>query len=137
MRKEEFVALVVRMRSCLKIKFTAKDINALKSEHRKFSRGIRGEVVIKIIIDSQTDMMLFDEGWCGGLNEHFPLICGISGGLTPTYAGTARVKSNLSILGVEKNAYRTSLMNLSFDGIIHAKRIMELQALATCLSYTS
>ena len=134
MGEEEFIALVFQMQSYLESKFTAKDINALESEHWNFRRSLRGEVVLKIIIDLQTDMMLFDEGCCGGLNVRFPLMCGISGGLAPTYAGTACVKSNFSILGVENNSYRTSLMNLSFDGIIHAKRFMELQALDTCLS---
>ena len=134
MREDEFVALVFRVRSRLESKFTAKDINALESEYWEFRRGIRGEAVLKSIIDAQTDAILFDEGWGGGINERFPLLCEFAGGLASTYAGTARVESDFSILGIEKNAYQTSLMNLSLDGIMHAKQFMEFQALATCLS---
>ena len=60
MREDEFVALVVRMRSRLESKFTAKDIDALESKHREFRRGIRGEAVLKSIIDAQTDAMSFN-----------------------------------------------------------------------------
>ena len=122
------------MRSCLESKFTAKEIDALESEHQEIRKGIRGEAVLKSIIDAQTDAMSFNEGWGGGLNERFPLICEFSGGLVSAYAGTARVESKFSILGVEKNAYQTSLMNLSLDGIIHPKHFIELQVLATYLS---
>ena len=134
MREDKFVTLVVRMRSRLERKFTAKDIDALESEHWEFCRGICGEAVLKSIIDAQTDTMLFNEGWGGGLNERFLLLCDYSGGLASTYSGTARVESDFSILGIEKNAYRTSSMNLSLDGIMQAKQFMELQMLATCLS---
>ena len=133
MREDEFVALVVRMRSRLESKFTAKDIDALEIEHREFHRGIRGEAVLKSIIDAQTDTMSFDEGWGGGINERFPLLCEFAGGLASAYVVTARVEYDFSILGIEKNAYRTSLMNLLLDGIMHAKQFMELQALETCL----
>ena len=134
MREDEFITLVVRMQSHLESKFTAKDINALEGEHQEFRRGIRGEAVLKSIIDAQTDAMSLDEGWGGGLNERFPLLCEFDEGLVSAYAGTARVKSDFSILGVEKNAYRKSLMNLSLNVIMHAKQFMELQALSTCLS---
>ena len=60
--------------------------------------------MLKIIIAFQTDVVLLDEGWGGGLNNRFPLLCEFSGGLTSTYAGTARVESDFSILGVKNNA---------------------------------
>ena len=134
MREDEFVALVVRIRYRLESKFTAKDIDALESEHREFRRGICGEAVIKSIIDAQTDAMSFNDWWGGGINERFPLLCEFSGGLASAYDGTTCVESDFSILGIEKNAYRTSLMNLSLNGIMHAKQFMELKALATFLS---
>ena len=133
MREDEFIALVVRMRSRLESKFTVKDIDALESEHLEFRRGIRGEAVLKSIIDAQTNAMLFNEGWGGGLNERFPLLCEFARGLTSAYAGTACGESDFSILGIKKNTYRTSLMNLSPNGIMHPKQFMKLQALATCL----
>jgi len=49
--------------------------------------------------------------------------------MASTYPGTSRVESDFSILGVEKNAYRTFLMDLSLDGIMHAKQFSELQAI--------
>ena len=131
MREDQFIALVVQMQSRLKSKFTANDIDALESKHQEFRRGIRGEAALKGIIDVQTDAMSFDEGWGGGLNERFPLLCEFAGGLALAYSGKARIESDFSILGIEKNVYRTSLMNLSFDGIMHTKQFMELQALVT------
>ena len=60
------------------------------------------EAVIKSIIDAQTDVMSFGEGWGGGLNKPFPLLCEFAGGLALAYAGTARVESDFSILGIER-----------------------------------
>ena len=104
MGEDKFVTLVVRMRSCLESKFTAKDINDLESKHREFRRGICGEAMIKSIIDAQTDVMLLDEGWGGGINERFPLLCEFVGGLASAYSGTARVESDFYILSIKKNA---------------------------------
>ena len=134
MREDEFVALAVRIQSHIESKFTAKDNNALKSEHQEFRRDIRGKVVLKSIKGFQTNVMSFDEGWGGGLNKRFTLLCKFAGGLTSTYTGTARVESDFSILGVENNAYQTYLMKFSLNVIMHTKELMELQALATCLS---
>ena len=66
--------------------------------------GISGEVVLKITIGFQTDVMSSDEACDGGLNKRFPMLCEFSGGLIWTYAGTARVESDLSIPGVKNNA---------------------------------
>ena len=57
--------------------------------------------MLKSIIDAQTDAMFFNEGWVGGLNEPFPLLCEFAGALASDYAGTARVESDFSILGVK------------------------------------
>ena len=81
------------------------------------------------MLEEQDNLTSFEKAWGGGLAERFHLLCEFSGGLASTYPGTSRVKSDFSILGVEKNEYQTSLMDLSVDGIMHAKQFSELQAI--------
>lgn len=136
-RENEFIALAVRLRFYLEKKFTAKELDSLESDHREFYRGIRSEAVFKSIVGAQADAMPSDEGWGVGLSECFPLLCEFVGGLASAYAGTARIFADLSILGIEKNAFQTSLMNFSPHSSIYTEQFVELQALVTCLVYTS
>lgn len=70
----------------------------------------------------------FDEAW-RSVQSQFPKLCKFAGGLATVYPGTTRVDSDYSIIGWEKNEYRTALMDLSLEGVMHAKQFSELQAI--------
>ena len=45
-----------------------------------------------------------------------------SGGLATVFPGTAVVESDFSVLKYEKNSFRTSLLDLTLEGIMHSKQ---------------
>ena len=128
-RESDFVHLVIKMRSRLESKWNSSKIDSLEAEHRQLCTAAFSERQFKSMLEEQDDSTSFKKAWGGGLAERFPLLCEFGGGLASTYPGTSRVESDFSILGVEKNAYQTSLMDLSLDGIMHAKQFSELQAI--------
>jgi len=49
------------------------------------------------------------------------------GGLATKFSGTSSVESDFSLIGLEKDEYRTGLNDLSLKGILHAKQMNESQ----------
>jgi competence protein ComGC len=45
-----------------------------------------------------------------------------SSGLATVFPGTAVVESEFSVLKYEKNSFRTSLLDLTLEGIMHSKQ---------------
>lgn len=129
LREADFVTLVVEMRSRLESKWSASKIDDLEAEGRQLRTAAFSEREFKSVLEQKDNSMSFEQGWSGGLAERFPFLCDFGGGLASTYPGTSRVESDFSILRVEKSAYRTSLMDLSLDIIMHAKPFKELQAI--------
>jgi hypothetical protein len=62
-------------------------------------------------------------GWVS-LQSHFPELCEFSSGLATIYPGTTRVESDFSILGWERDGYRSALMDFLLEGIMHANQFM-------------
>jgi hypothetical protein len=60
----------------------------------------------------------------------FPKLCEFSSGLATIYPGTTRLESDFSILGWERDDYRSALMDFSLEGIMHAKQFKALQSIA-------
>ena len=57
-----------------------------------------------------------------------------SGGLATVFPGTAVVESNFSALKYKKNSFRTSLLDLTLEGIMHSKQYNVLFELLCRLS---
>lgn len=76
-------------------------------------------------IDSETE---FPEAW-SLVRNRFSKLCEFTGGLASVYPATAQVQSSFCIIGWEKDEYRTSLMDMSLEGILHAKQLKNLVAL--------
>jgi hypothetical protein len=75
--------------------------------------------VLRSILDGMDDSIGFCEGW-GPNRTRFNKLCTFAGGIAFFYPGSARVESD-SVIGWEKDEYRTSLMDLSLEGIMHTK----------------
>jgi hypothetical protein len=85
--------------------------------------------LLKDMLDSMIDTIGYHDTWVS-LQSQFPKLCEISSGLATIYPGTTRVESDFSILGWERDEYRSALMNFSLEGIMHAKQFMALQSIA-------
>ncbi len=57
------------------------------------------------------------------MNGRFPHLMTFSGGLATVFPGTAVVESDFSVLKYEKSdSIRTSLLDITLEGIMHCKR---------------
>ena len=71
----------------------------------------------------------FKEAWdlVGGRFDELRDFCG---GLSTAFPTTSTVESDFSLIKWEKDEYRTSLTDLSLEGILHSKQLEELEAMA-------
>ena len=82
------------------------------------------------------DETAFTEGWMvtGGRFKYLRTFCGE---LASAFPNTATVESDFSVLGWEKDVYRTSLTDFSLEGILYCKQLSELRTLLKKLSNSS
>ena len=125
-----FVNVVIRFRSRLEKHFDASYIVALEEEHVALRDTYNKEEAFRTMLDAIDSETGFCEAW-SLVHNRFPKLCEFAGGLASVYPGTARVESDFSIIGWEKDEYRTSLMDVSLEGIMHAKQFKDLVALRT------
>ena len=59
-----------------------------------------------------------------------PLLCQFVGGLASVFPGTSTVEADFSVIGWEKDEYRTALTNFSLEGILHCKQYEHLKRLS-------
>lgn len=124
----EFVSVILRYRARLQKVMTAEEIGAVEEDQRGIRRALQNEPAIKAMMMRLSSSSSFQVAWAP-LEERFPNLCKFAGGISTIYPGTSRVESDFSIMKWEKNDYRTSLMDLSLEGIMHAKQFKELQTL--------
>jgi hypothetical protein len=67
------------------------------------------------------------------LVPQFPLLSKFVGGLVSVFPGTSTVEADFSVIGWEKDDYRTSLTNFSLEGILHCKQYEYLKDLSQSL----
>jgi hypothetical protein len=67
----------------------------------------------------------FEDGWRLA-NGRFPVLQQFAGGLASMFPNTAKVESDFSLIGWEKNAYRQSLTDFYLEGILHAKQFNQI-----------
>ena len=75
----------------------------------------------------------FEDGWkCIGSGRFgdSKVFCG---SLATVYPGTATVESDFSVVNFEKNQYRNRIIELSLEGILHAKQYTTISSFNTRL----
>ena len=70
----------------------------------------------------------FEGGW-GILGTKFPKLKRLCGGFASVFPGTSTVESDFSVIGWEKNEYRTVLTDFSLEGILQCKQYEALTSL--------
>ena len=102
----------------------------LEQDHRGLLVAAKHEIHFKEMLGKCTNAKTgFDEGWalCQGRFSRLKLF---AGGLASMFPNTATVESDFSVIGVEKNVYRTSLTDFSLEGILHSKQLEALRSMA-------
>ena len=79
------------------------------------------EIKIRDILEKHNTQTAFNEAWAA-VHGRFKELMDFSGGLATVFPGTAAVESDFSVLKYEKNSYRTALLDLTLEGIMHCKQ---------------
>ena len=89
---------------------------------------VRGSAPLNKIIERHTFKTMFNDAWdelpAQPALDHLRAFCG---GLATAFANTTSVESDFSILKCEKNAFRTSLMALSLEGVFQTKQLATIR----------
>ena len=79
-------------------------------------------------VDATENAKTFSEAWRGFYKE-FRSLATFAIGLASIFPGTSAVESDFSVIGIEKDAHRKRLANLSLEGILQTKQRSELNKL--------
>jgi hypothetical protein len=97
-------------------------IDIIEQHHRELLRRYNSEPAVKNIIDSYKYTVDFDEAW-DKLGIPFVELRQFCGGLATSFPNTTSVESDFSILKWELDPNRSSLTDLSLEGIFQAKQL--------------
>ena len=67
------------------------------------------------------------------IGTRYPNVCDFFGGLASVFPGTSIVELDFSVIGYEKDDYRTALTNFSLDGILQCKQFDVLRKMNAML----
>lgn len=87
--------------------------------------GIFWRLIPRLLHPDKSDDRLaaFDYIWrLEDAVTRYPTLARFCGGFATVFPNTANVEADFSILGGEKNKKRTSLTDLSLEGIMHCKQ---------------
>jgi hypothetical protein len=102
------------------------EIDNIEVDHRNLLHSYRSEPTFRDALDKCSDAStFFEDGWRLA-NGRFPVLKQFAGGLASMLPITATVKSDFSLIGWEKNAYRQSLTDFSLEGILHANQFNQI-----------
>lgn len=106
-------------------------VHEIGREFVQLCRDYREEEHFKRALDTCNDAETdFFTGWKAGYaGKFFPNLARFCGDLATVFPNTATVESDFSILGWEKDDYRTSLTDFSLEGIFHSKQFSSLRKL--------
>jgi len=123
MRPKDFVSQVLAPRLAqLRASWSPRDIHAIEQQHRSLYQAYAAESPTTTAIDGHTLRTPFNEAWSTVGSVEVTLLRRFCGGVATVFPNTASVESDFSILKWEKDEFRTSLMDLSLEGIFQAKQ---------------
>ncbi|GMF45740.1 unnamed protein product [Phytophthora fragariaefolia] len=105
-------------------------VEAIGGEFLQLQRAYRKEKSLREMVKgAEKSGLSFQESW-KSIHEQFPAVADFCTEIACAFPNTATVESDFSMIGVEKNEYRTSLTDFSLEGILHCKQYETLTALS-------
>mmetsp|Transcript_20146 Transcript_20146/g.26081 ORF Transcript_20146/g.26081 Transcript_20146/m.26081 type:complete len:177 (-) Transcript_20146:90-620(-) len=120
-----FTSLLMEQEERYLSTFDLKAKDQVEEESEKFFNKYMHDRTFKQLVDNTYAANTFEKAW-EGFYEEYSMLVQFSGGLATIFPGTSTVESDFSIIGWEKDEYRTQLSNLSLEGILHAKQFDEM-----------
>ena len=120
----QFTKYIEEQGDRLETHFQPSEVEEIETEFREFRKLPYREVRTVELLQSANDKP-FEEAW-NILGERFQLLRKFVGALASIFPNTASVESDFSLINHEKNDRRTSLTNLSLEGVLQCKQFHEL-----------
>jgi hypothetical protein len=102
--------------------WTEEDVEKIEVQHRELVRRYSNDRHVKTIIDSFKHTTQFNEAW-DELGIPFEQLRQFCGGLATAFPNTTSVESDFSVLKWEMDPNRSSMTDLSLEGIFQAKQM--------------
>jgi hypothetical protein len=107
----------------------------LEREFRAFKAAVNDYQALFSTIQAHGRTTSFDVAWTS-LGCRFPRLKQYCGGLASAFPGTATVVSDVSILNWEFDEFRTSLTELSLEGMLQRKQFKKVPGIQPAASST-
>ena len=101
--------------------YSAIQIEAIECKHKALCDLYNRDPNVKGSIDSLDNGDSFDAAWTG-LRSTYLFLKRFVSGLASIFSSTSTIESNFLVTKFEKNNNRTTLSDVSLEGIIHAKQ---------------
>ena len=124
----KFHSLLSEQRARLLANGTEAGYEAIGRNYAEFRHKYDSDAEFRAAVDSKANAKSFSEAWSQFHND-FPSLVVFANGLASVFPGTSTVESDFSVIGIEKDAHRKRLANLSLEGVLHTKQRMELYCL--------
>jgi hypothetical protein len=109
--------------------WSANDIDKLESQHRDLRSEYQHSPGFTDALNNFNDFTSFNEAWLI-VNKKFNMLRDFCGGIATVFPNTATVEADFSNINWEKDDTRTSLTDLSLEGILQCKQHDLLNSLA-------
>lgn len=97
----------------------------MEREYNELRTAYQREDILRDNVDQMPEFVDFHEAW-SALELRFPKVCTFAGGFASLYPCTTRVESDFFVISWKKDDYRSSLMDLSLNGIMCCKQFKEI-----------
>ncbi len=115
-------------RPCLDRFWSEEDIDEIEVEQRDLIKRYNNDQHIEQIINSYKHTVSFNEAW-DKIGVPFNRLRQFCGGLATAFPNTTSVESDFSILKWEKDDNRSSMTDLTLEGIFQCKQMNQIPIL--------
>ncbi|RHY20099.1 hypothetical protein DYB32_010111 [Aphanomyces invadans] len=113
----------------------ADQINTAETGHRDLTKAYNKEPATKAIIDKHDHLKSFNDAWdeVAGRGVEYLQLRRVCAGLATIFPNSTSAESDFSILKWEMDEFRTSMLDLSLEGIFQAKQFELLDSIMVSL----
>ena len=117
----DLVEILKLQRNRLRVTQDREFLRCIEEDHKSLKRAISNETSLWELLEQHDSSTTFSKGW-KSVNSWFPHLMAFSGGLSTVFPGTAVVESDFSVIKYEKNSFRSHLLDLTLEEIVHCKQ---------------
>lgn len=128
MSGRDFSVLLQKQRKRLSYRWKKHKIQAIETQFQELLAFAGRDKILQEKFNKCDPKTSFEEAWdmVGSRFEDLREFCG---GLSTAFPGTSTVESDFSVVKGEKDIHRSSLTDLSLEGILHTKQFEELSSI--------